>query len=74
MFFKKPGILSFNLCHTNQNVGSAEPGFQKIKKYFPSTKVYRKNYTFLHTTLSCTQAWVSGGGRHLKISAKKAFS
>jgi len=41
-----PGLLSFNFCHVNTNVGSARPGFQKLKKiYFPSTEVYHINYT-----------------------------
>jgi len=40
-----PGILSFNVCHANYFVGCDEPGFKNIYIYFPSTKVYHKNYT-----------------------------
>jgi len=42
-------FLSFDFFHINHNVGCALPGLKKkyiyIYIYFPSTKVYRKNYT-----------------------------
>jgi len=41
-----PGILLFCFCHLNSIVGSARPGFQKLKKYlFLQLQFITKNYT-----------------------------
>jgi len=39
-----PGLLSFDFCHFNTDVGSARPGLKKTT-YFSSSVVYHKNYT-----------------------------